>query len=273
MPVVKKSFILICFSKKDIKIGRIDIRASTHINQEKLNLVEAGRGKFTMRVLVVEDEERMTELIRQGLKEEAYAVDVVYDGQEALQWLRTSDYDLIILDIMLPGVDGLEVCREYRSRGGRARILMLTARDTMKDRVHGLDSGADDYLVKPFGMPELLARLRALSRRDGPSRTSELHIDDLTLDTVTKRVARAGRSIELTAIEYAVLELLMRHPGQVLSREQIIDHVWNADFDSGSKLIEVYIYHLRRKLDDGQGMKLIHTVRGLGYKMDGDGAA
>jgi DNA-binding response OmpR family regulator len=226
-----------------------------------------------MRVLVIEDEERMAGLIRQGLEEEAYAVDVVYDGKEALQWLRTSDYDLIILDIMLPGADGLEVCREYRSRNGQARILMLTARDTLKDRVLGLDSGADDYLVKPFGMPELLARLRALSRRGGPSRTSELHIGDLTLNTATKRVARMGRPVELTAIEYAVLEFLMRHPGQVLSREQIIDHVWNADYNSGSKLIEVYIYHLRRKLDDGHSVKLIHTVRGLGYRMDGDGAA
>jgi DNA-binding response OmpR family regulator len=224
-----------------------------------------------MRVLVIEDEERMAGLIRQGLEEEAYAVDVVYDGKEALQWLRISNYDLIILDIMLPGTDGLEVCREYRSRGGQARILMLTARDTLKDRVIGLDMGADDYLVKPFGMPELLARLRALSRRDGPSRTSELHVADITLNTVTKRVTRIGRPVELTAIEYAVLEFLMRHPGQVLSREQIIDHVWNADFNSGSKLIEVYIYHLRRKLDDGHSVKLIHTVRGLGYKIDDDG--
>ena len=221
-----------------------------------------------MRVLVVEDEQRMADLIRQYLEEEAYAVDVVYDGNEALQWLRATDYDLMILDIMLPGIDGLEVCREYRSRNGQARILMLTARDTMKDRVIGLDSGADDYLIKPFAMPELLARLRALSRRSGPSRTSELRLGDITLDTVSRKVSRAGKYVELTAIEYSVLEFMMRHPGQVLSRDHIIDHVLNADFDSGSKLIEVYIYHLRRKLDDGHAVKLIHTVRGMGYRMD-----
>ncbi len=222
-----------------------------------------------MRVLVVEDETRMAALIRQGLEEEAYAVDVVGDGREALHWLEAVDYDLLILDLMLPGLDGLGVCREYRERGGRAPILMLTARNTLPERVIGLDSGADDYLGKPFGMPELLARLRALSRRDGPSKTLELRIDDLTLDTATKRASRAGQLIELTATEYALLECLMRHAGQVLSRDQIIDHVWNADFESGSKLIEVYIHYLRRKIDQDHPVKLIHTVRGLGYRIGG----
>lgn len=194
-----------------------------------------------MRVLVVEDEIRMAALIRQGLEEEAYAVDVVNDGRQALEWLRLVDYDLVILDLMLPGIDGVQVCREYRTSGGRIPILMLTVRNTLPDRVIGLDSGADDYLGKPFGMPELLARLRALTRREGPSKTAELRVHDLTLDTATKCAVRTGRMIELTATEYALLEFLMRHEGQVLSHDQIIDHVWNADFESGSKLIEVYI--------------------------------
>jgi DNA-binding response OmpR family regulator len=223
-----------------------------------------------VRVLVVEDEERMAALIRQGLEEEAYAVDVVNDGRQALDWLRLVDYDLAILDLMLPGMDGLQVCRAYRAGGGRIPILLLTAKNALPDRVVGLDSGADDYLGKPFGMPELLARLRALTRREGPSKTTALRVQDLMLDTTTKRAARAGHVVELTATEYALLEFLMRHEGQILSREQIIDHVWNADFESGSKLIEVYIHYLRRKIDNDQARKLIQTVRGLGYRIGGD---
>ncbi len=226
-----------------------------------------------MRVLVIEDEVRMAALIRQGLEEDAYVVDIVNDGRTALDWLRLVDYDLVILDLMLPGVDGLRVCREYRASGGQAPILMLTARTMLADRVIGLDSGADDYLGKPFGMPELLARLRALARRDGPSKTPELRVEDLTLDTISKRAARAGRTIELTATEYGLLELLMRHTNQVLSRDQIIEHVWNADFESGSKLIEVYIHYLRRKIDNDHPIKLIHTVRGMGYRISGEGSA
>ena len=224
-----------------------------------------------MRVLVVEDEIRMAALIRQGLEEEAYAVDVVGSGLEALDWLRATDYDFVVLDLMLPGKSGLQVCEDYRANGGRAAILMLTARDTLQDRVLGLDSGADDYLVKPFGMPELLARLRALSRRQGPSKTTELSLQNLILNTATKRVQRNGQSIDLTAIEYGVLEFMLRHADQVVTRDQIIDHVWNADFDSGSKLVEVYIYHLRKKIDEGHATKLIHTVRGIGYRLGGDG--
>lgn len=220
-----------------------------------------------MRVLVVEDEVRMAALVRQALVEEAYAVDVVDNGNDALMWLAAAGYDFVVLDVMLPGKDGVQVCREYRASGGRAAILMLTARDALQDRVLGLDSGADDYLIKPFGMSELLARLRALARREGPSKTLELAVRDLALNTATKRASRAGRSIELTALEYAVLEFLMRHAKQVVTRDQIINHVWNADFDSGSKLIEVYIYHLRKKIDEGNHLKLIHTVRGLGYRM------
>lgn len=223
-----------------------------------------------MRVLVVEDETRMAALIRQGLEEEAYAVDVVGNGREALDWLQSVDYDLLILDLMLPGMDGLGVCRQYRENGGRAPILMLTARNTLAERVIGLDSGADDYLGKPFGMPELMARLRALARRDGPSKTADLRVQDLSLDTATKRATRSGQIIELTATEYALLELLMRHAGQILSRDQIINHVWNADFESGSKLIEVYIHYLRRKIDTNYAAKLIHTVRGFGYRISDD---
>jgi DNA-binding response OmpR family regulator len=218
-----------------------------------------------MRVLVVEDEMRLAALVRQALEEESYAVDVAYTGRAALEWLRLVTYDLAVLDLMLPEIDGLEVCRRYRASGGRTPILMLTARDTLEDRVRGLDSGADDYLIKPFGMPELLARLRALSRREGPSKTPQLQVGDLILDTVSKRAQRAGHPIDLTATEYALLELLMRHPGQVLSRDQILDHVWNADFGAGSKLIQVYIHYLRRKIDNEYPVKLLQTVRGMGY--------
>lgn len=224
-----------------------------------------------MRVLVVEDESRMAALVKQAVEEEAYAVDVVDNGREALDWLRTYAYDLVILDVMLPGLNGIEVCQTYRSEGGRAAILMLTARDALDDRVLGLDSGADDYLVKPFGMSELLARLRALSRRDGPSKTVILQVEDLALNTATKVAERSAQSIDLTATEYALLEFLMRHPRQILSRDQIIEHVWNADFDSGTKLIEVYIHYLRRKIDRDQAVKLIQTVRGMGYRIGGNG--
>lgn len=220
-----------------------------------------------MRILVVEDETRLAQLIWQSLREESYAVDVVGDGVTALEWLQATEYDLVILDIMLPNKNGLEVCRSYRAAGGRAAILMLTARDSMHDRVQGLDSGADDYLIKPFGMPELLARLRALTRREGASKTVVLQVRDLVLNTATKLVERAGRKIKLTAVEYSLLEFLMRHTHQVVSRDQIIQHVWNADFDAASKLIEVYIYNLRRKIDEDHTHKLIHTIRGMGYRI------
>ncbi len=223
-----------------------------------------------MRVLVVEDEIRMAELIRQGLEEESYAVDVVYNGPDVLEWVRGIDYDLILLDIMLPGMSGLEVCRVLRSQGYRMPILMLTARDTLSDKVVGLDSGADDYLVKPFAIPELTARMRALARREGPVKSAQWIVGDLVLDTLTKRASRRERVIELTAKEYSLLETLMRHPNQVLSREQIIEHVWDADFAAESKLIEAYIYTLRKKIDEGSEVKLIQTVRGLGYRISSD---
>jgi two-component system OmpR family response regulator len=224
-----------------------------------------------MRVLVVEDEPRMAALIRQGLEEDDYAVDTVDNGPEVFDWVDSAAYDFIVLDIMLPGLDGLAVCRELRAKGHTMPILMLTARDAISDRVTGLDAGADDYLVKPFAIEELTARLRALARREGPSKTSQLQVGDLILDTATKRARRGDRSIgRLTSKEYILLETLMRHPGQVLTRDQIIDHVWNMEFESGSKLIEVYISSLRKKIDKEHSHKLIQTVRGLGYRISAD---
>lgn len=220
-----------------------------------------------MRVLVVEDEPRMAKLIRQGLEEEAYAVDVVDNGRDVLLWAQSAAYDIILLDIMLPGMNGLDVCRQLRAEGFNMPILMLTARDTLPDKVKGLDSGADDYLVKPFAIEELTARMRALARRDSPDKSAALTVADLTLDPATKLARRGGQIIELTAKEYALLETLMRHPNQVLSRDQIIEHVWDMEFESGSKLIEVYIYALRKKIDAGRDNKLIQTVRGLGYRI------
>lgn len=220
-----------------------------------------------MRVLVVEDEPRMANLIRQGLEEEAYAVDVVNNGRDVFPWVQSADYDIVLLDIMLPGMNGLDVCRQLRAEGFNMPVLMLTARDTLPDKVKGLDSGADDYLVKPFAIEELTARMRALLRRDSSDKRAILSVADLTLDPATKLAQRGKQSIELTAKEYALLETLMRHPNQVLSRDQIIEHVWDMEFESGSKLIEVYIHALRKKIDAGQGVKLIQTVRGLGYRI------
>ena len=220
-----------------------------------------------MRILVVEDEPRMAALIQQGLEEEAYAVDVVGNGRDVQLWVESATYDMVLLDIMLPGMSGLDVCRQLRAAGHNMPILMLTARDTLPDKVKGLDSGADDYLVKPFAIEELTARMRALARREAPVKTAVLTIADLTLDPASKLAQRSGEIIELTAKEYALLETLMRHPNQILSREQIIDHVWNMEFDSGSKLIEVYISNLRKKIDADHAPKLIHTVRGLGYRI------
>ena len=220
-----------------------------------------------MRILVVEDERRITAFIKRGLEEERYAVDVAYDGEEALDWAAVVDYDLIVLDVLLPKKDGIEVCRELRAQGNKVPILMLTARDAIEDRVQGLDSGADDYLVKPFAFQELLARIRALLRRSGEIKTTRLQVGDLLLDTLTHRATRGGQVIELTAREYALLELLMRHPGQVLSRTQIAEHVWNYDFFTTSNVVDVYIGYLRRKLDKPDRESLIETLRGHGYRL------
>jgi DNA-binding response OmpR family regulator len=227
-----------------------------------------------MRVLIVEDERKIATYVKRGLEEQGYAVDLAYTGQEALDWADVVEFDLIILDILLPEQNGIEVCNELRGRGVQTPVLMLTARDTIQDRVVGLDAGADDYLVKPFAMRELLARLRALSRRapDVP-RAAVLRIADLELDTRTHKARRGGQSIELTAKEYALLECLMRHPEQVLTREAIADHVWSYDSTHESNIVDVYIRNLRRKLDDPFETRLIHTIRGSGYRISAEGAA
>jgi len=220
-----------------------------------------------MRVLVVEDEERIAEFVRNGLTEHGYAVDVARDGGEALDWADIADFDVIVLDVMLPVRDGVDVCKTLRARGLRTPILMLTARDAVEDRVRGLDSGADDYLVKPFAFAELVARLRALARREPQLLSPVLRLDDLVLDSATREVARGGRPLDLTTKEYALLEYLMRNPNQVLTRTMIAEHVWNYDFDNATNVIDVHIRNLRRKLDDPFPAKLIQTVRGAGYRI------
>jgi len=220
-----------------------------------------------VRVLVVEDEQRIADFIRRGLTEQGYAVDIAADGDEALGWSDAAAFDAVVLDIMLPVRNGIEVCRELRRRGAQTPILMLTARDAVEDRVLGLDSGADDYLVKPFAFAELLARLRALTRRTPASTGAVLAVDQLSLDTRTREATRDGKSIALTTKEYSLLEYLMRHPNQVLTRTMIAEHVWNYDFDNATNVIDVHIRNLRRKIDDAFPTKLIHTIRGAGYRI------
>lgn len=218
-----------------------------------------------MRVLVVEDEQKINRTICQALREEAYAVDAAHDGEEGEELALINEYDLIILDLMLPKKSGIALCRGLREHDISTPILMLTARDTVEDRVEGLDSGADDYLVKPFYMDELLARVRALLRRDTGVKSSKLQVADLVVDTSSHRVMRAGTAIDLTSKEYAMLEYFMRNPDQVLSRTIISEHVWDDEFDSLSNIIDVYIRRLRKKIDEGHQPRLLHTVRGSGY--------
>ena len=220
-----------------------------------------------MRVLVVEDEDRIAEFVRNGLSEHGYAVDVARDGGEALDWADIADFDVIVLDVMLPVRNGVDVCRTLRMRGLRTPILMLTARDAVEDRVLGLDSGADDYLVKPFAFAELVARLRALTRREPQVRGPVLHLGDLVLDSTTREVTRGGRLVDVTTKEYTLLQYLMRNPNQVLTRTMIAEHVWNYDFDNVTNVIDVHIRNLRRKIDYPFPAKLIHTVRGAGYRI------
>lgn len=220
-----------------------------------------------MRVLLVEDEDRLRELLKRGLQEERYAVDATDNGDDALRLLRVTNYDLIILDVMLPGTDGLSVARSLRRAGDNTPILMLTARDTVDDRVAGLDSGADDYLTKPFSFRELLARTRAVLRRDAHSKDHVLRVGDLEMDTLTREVRRGGVRVDLTSREFAVLEMLVRNPNRVLTRSQIAEHVWDYDFTAMSNVVDVYIRYLRRKIDEGHAEKLIHTVRGSGYQI------
>jgi heavy metal response regulator len=225
-----------------------------------------------MRVLVVEDEPQIADFIARGLSENGYSVDTARDGEEAIQWPAIAEFDVIILDVMLPLVDGISVCLTLRERGVRTPVLMLTARDAVEDRVAGLDSGADDYLVKPFAFAELLARVRALIRREPVLRGNVLQVGDLTVDTVTRQVSRAGVGVDLTAKEFALLEYLMRHPNQVLSRTVIAEHVWNYDFDNATNVIDVHVKNLRKKIDGVGGPKLIQTVRGAGYRISARGA-
>lgn len=216
------------------------------------------------RILIIEDDEAILKFLRRGLAYEGYQVDIAPDGETGLSVARDQPPDLVVLDWMLPGLDGLEVCRRLRS-GGPLPILMLTAKDNVSDRVQGLDAGADDYMVKPFSLDELLARIRALLRRSQPSRPKVMSFRDLTLDTGTRQAKRGDRVISLTAKEYELLELFMRHPRQVLTRDLIFDHVWDYDFGGESNIIEVYIRYLRQKLELEEEARLIHTVRGMGY--------
>ena len=220
-----------------------------------------------MRILVVEDEASIANFVYQGLTEAGHAVDLAWDGREGLAYALTADYDVMVLDIMLPQMDGIMLLQEMRRQGDKTPTLMLTARDTIDDRVAGLDAGADDYLVKPFAFPELLARIRALLRRPPLQTGTTLTVADLQMDTARHEVRRNGRLIELSPREYAILEYLMRHPNQVLTRTQIGEHVWNFDFYNESNVVDVYIGYLRRKIDKGEPFPLFHTVRGVGYRM------
>jgi DNA-binding response OmpR family regulator len=223
-----------------------------------------------MRLLVVEDEPSIAAFLRQGLTEAGYAVDVAADGRAGLDYALAADYDALVLDILLPGLDGLALLRQLRRLGKQTPALMLTARDTVDNRVEGLDAGADDYLVKPFAFSELLARLRALLRRPPLQSDTILQAGDLKLDTSRREVRRAGRLIELTPREHAVLEYLLRHPNQVLTRTQIGEHVWNFDFYQESNVIDVYVGYLRRKIDGPGETPLIHTIRGVGYRLSAE---
>ena len=220
-----------------------------------------------MRILVVEDEKKVAGFIKKGLEEETYAVDVAYDGEDGLHLGVEGQYDLIILDIMLPKVDGLEVLSQLRDQGRDVPILLLTAKDAVDDRVAGLNKGADDYLTKPFAFSELLARVRVLLRRGKAEVKTTLQISDLTLDLVSHKVNRGGDEIELTGKEYSLLEYFMRNQEKVLTRTMIAEHVWDYNFDTFTNVIDVYINHLRKKIDKDRQSKLLHTLRGVGYIM------
>jgi len=220
-----------------------------------------------MRVLVVEDQVKMAGLIKRGLEREGYAVDVAGDGDEGLWFAREHDYDVVVLDVMIPGPDGFAICRTLRSEGCWSPVLMLTARDAVEDRVRGLDAGADDYLVKPFAFAELFARLRSLTRRGPVERPSALEVGDLVLDPVSHTVSRGDEPVELSAKEFALLEFLMRHAGDVVSRTQILEHVWDFAYEGTSNVVDVYVRYLREKVDRPFGRTSIETVRGAGYRL------
>jgi two-component system OmpR family response regulator len=225
-----------------------------------------------MRILVVEDELKMANLLRRGLVEEGHAVDVARTGDDALWMAQAAELDAIVLDIMLPGIDGFEVCRRIRENGVWTPVLMLTARDGVEDRVAGLDAGADDYLPKPFSFAELLARLRALVRRGATERPAVLEVDDLRLDPATREVWRGEIAIHLSAKEFALLETLMRRPGQVLTRLQLLEHAWDYAYENRSNVVDVYVRYLRGKIDRPFGRDSLETVRGVGYRLRKDAA-
>jgi DNA-binding response OmpR family regulator len=220
-----------------------------------------------MRVLLIEDNRRLSQSLKTSLTEVGYAVDAAYDASEAEALVGAAPYDAIVLDIMVPGKDGFELCLGFRRKNVRAPVLMLTARDAVEDRVRGLDCGADDYLVKPFALDELRARLRALLRRESLSRAGTIHVADLIVDPASRQVERAGRPIALTTKAFALLEYLARHTDQVVTREMVEQHVWSYDYDGASNVVDVYIRRLRRQIDDPFPFKLIETIRGIGYRL------
>lgn len=221
-----------------------------------------------MRILIVEDDKKVAAFLKKGLREENYAVDVCHDGEEAVFQIQVNQYDLVILDVMLPVKNGFSVCREIRQEGILTPVLMLTARDRLEDKVKGLQEGADDYLAKPFAFEELLARIKALLRRSQDYKTRTLKVGELELDPVSRKITREGKSITLTGKEYALLEYLMRNKGRIITQTMIIEHVWDMNFEGLSNVVNVYINHLREKIDKGFAKKYIHTVRGVGYKID-----
>jgi two-component system OmpR family response regulator len=224
-----------------------------------------------MRALIVEDEVKMANLLRRGLSEEGYAADVTHDGERAIAMARATEYDVIVLDVMLPGIDGFEVCRRLRDGGVWAPALMLTARDSVEDRIAGLDSGADDYLAKPFSFGELLARLRALARRGPIEKPPVLEVGSLRVDPRSHQVWRGDVEIDLSVKAFALLETLMRRPGQVVSRFDLLEHAWDSSYENRSNIVDVYIRYLREKVDRPFGIRSIETVRGAGYRLRSDG--
>ena len=224
-----------------------------------------------MRVLIVEDEIKMASLIRRGLREEGYAADVAINGEDALWMAQATHYDAIVLDVMLPSLDGFDTCSRLRAEGVQAPVLMLTARDAVEDRVTGLDRGADDYLTKPFSFVELLARLRALGRRGPVDRPTVLKVGDLRLDPATKQVWRGVTEVPLSTKEFSLLETFMRRPGEVLSRYRLLEHAWSYDYENRSNVVDVYVRYLREKIDRPFGVRSLETVRGSGYRLRQDG--
>ena len=220
-----------------------------------------------MRILLVEDEKKVADIIERGLKAERYAVDVCHDGQQGWETANAYDYDLLILDLMLPGLSGTEIMERVRRKNSQVPILILTARDSMDDKVTNFERGADDYLTKPFAFAELLVRVKALLRRGPVNRSSVLRVGDLEIDRLSQKVKRAGKKVDLTGKEYGLLEYLATHPGRVFSRTMIIEHVWDQSFQGLTNIVDVYVRHLREKIDDPYPHKLLHTVRGVGYSL------